>query len=76
MTYELEKEMNGMCNLSDYVERCGIEQGIEQGIEILVNACREFGASREETVKKVEDKYNLTSEAAVLKVNAYWNESI
>lgn len=33
METEMKKEMNIMCNLSDYVEECGIKKGIEQGIE-------------------------------------------
>ncbi len=33
MTYELEKEMNTMCNLSEYIEERGIERGIERGRE-------------------------------------------
>ena len=30
------EELNQMCNLSDYVEELGIEQGIEQGREQLL----------------------------------------
>lgn len=33
MTMQLEKEVDFMCNLSEGVERRGIEKGIEQGIE-------------------------------------------
>ena len=36
MTVELEEEVEKMCNLSEAVERRGIEKGIEQGIEQLV----------------------------------------
>ena len=33
MTVELEEEVVKMCNLSEAVERRGIEKGIEKGIE-------------------------------------------
>ncbi len=72
MSYELEEEMNKMCNLSDYVEQRGIEQGIERGIEILIGTCREFGSSKDETVGIVIDKYQLSMEDAQKKVCKYW----
>lgn len=33
MTVKMGKELNQMCNLSDYVEEIGIKKGIEKGIE-------------------------------------------
>ena len=33
MEREMGKELNQMCNLSDYVEEIGIKKGIEQGME-------------------------------------------
>lgn len=32
----MRKELNQMCNLSDYVEELGIKKGIEQGKEQLL----------------------------------------
>ena len=33
MEQELEREVNEMCNLSDYVEEKGVKKGIEQGMK-------------------------------------------
>ena len=60
------KEMNEMCNLSDYVEELGIQKGIEQGKEQLLKqmitkklskgmSVREIADDLEESKKKVRE---------------------
>ncbi len=54
----------------------GIEEGrlkgIKEGIKALVETCHELGISKEETVKRIEDKFKLTTEEAGEYVNDYW----
>lgn len=51
----------------------GIEQGIEQGIQALIEACREFGAGREETAVKVREKFGMEEKEAKQAVSRYWD---
>lgn len=46
MTYELESEVSGMCNLSQSVEDGGVEKGVEIGVEIGVKKGEEKQALR------------------------------
>lgn len=63
-TKQLEEGVANMCNLSDMIE----EKGIEKGIEL----CQEFGLSREDSVRKIMEKFSLTVEAAQAYVEKYW----
>ena len=55
MTEELETEVEHMCNLSDLVERRGIEQGMEQGA----------AQANARAVKNLMDRLKLTEEEAM-----------
>ncbi len=64
MEYSLGKELEQMCNLSDYVEEIGIEKGIEKGrdegknlnlIELIQKKCRR-NKSLEETAADLEEE--------------------
>lgn len=50
----------------------GLEQGLEQGIKAFVEACQELQVSKEETVAKLCEKFNLTRERADRTVQNYW----
>lgn len=60
MTIELESEVLQMCNLSEGVER----RGIEKGIGILIQTLRSFSISEEVIVEKLMEGYQLSAEAA------------
>ena len=51
----------------------GLAMGLEQGIKAFVEACQELQVSREETIAKLCDKFNLTQEHAKETVQNYWN---
>lgn len=45
----------------------------EAGIEKLVKAAMELGASKERTCQQIEKQYELTESEALGKVKLYWN---
>ena len=55
MTETIESEVSKMCNLSDGVERQGIEKGLQQGLQ----------TARYEAVKNIMKNLNLTCEQAI-----------
>ena len=72
-TEELEKEMNAMCNYSDYVEQIGINKGLETGVQKgMIETCGELGISRDITLSKLVSKFALTPEAAENLLEKYW----
>ncbi len=50
----------------------GITQGIAQGIKALVEVCREFGTSREDTEERIKTKFKLTNGRAQEYMQEYW----
>ncbi len=50
----------------------GIQQGIRQGIQALVTACKELGATFEETSSKVREKFSLTEAEVQRDMKLYW----
>ena len=77
MTVKMGKELNQMCNLSDYVEEIGIKKGMEKGmergrllqqIEVIQKKFRkgkplgQIAEEMEETVQVVEVIYRLVQE--------------
>lgn len=45
----------------------------EKGIKALIEVCREFGASKEETIRKLTKKYPVQEIQAEEYVTKYWN---
>ena len=50
----------------------GMEQGITQGVKALVETCREFGLSREETLAKLQEKFELEQTVVENYLAKYW----
>lgn len=50
----------------------GIKKGIEQGIEALIETCSELGVSREDTLHRLEKKFNLPHSLAKEHLDRYW----
>lgn len=59
-----------MCETLDYIEK----RGMERGIKGLVETVKEFTNSKEKAINSLMEKYELTHEAAIEKVNLYWTE--
>lgn len=68
---EKGKESVDMCKALDDLYNSGIEQGIEAGIRVLIETCREFGVEREEIMKRIEQKFSVTKEAALKYMEQY-----
>lgn len=47
-------------------------EGVEQGVKALVEVCREFGTSKEDTAAKIKEKFSLAKEEADLFIKKYW----
>ena len=56
------KEMNEMCNLSDYVEELGIQKGIEQGKEQLLKQMITKKLSKGMSVREIADDLEESEE--------------
>lgn len=67
-TRKIDEEARYMCNLSEGIER----KGIEKGIETLVKALKEVGMSKEKITEKVSESYNISSEKAKSLVDEYF----
>jgi len=52
----------------------GRQEGIREGIQVLVESCQEFGISKVDATHKVKEKFRLTEEQAEEKINLYWVE--
>lgn len=50
----------------------GLQKGREEGIRSLVETCKEFGRSKEETKAKVAEKFDLNETAAEEHMRQYW----
>ena len=73
-----EKGEVDMCTVFDYVREealaQGQEQGLEQGIQAIVESCQELGASRNRAVAQLMKKFDLEEQSAQEKVNKYWKD--
>lgn len=50
----------------------GLERGVAQGVKALVETCRELGLSKEDTLARTENKFNLKNEEAEGYLLKYW----
>ena len=51
----------------------GISQGISQTISALIETCKEFNATKEDTVARIVEKFAMSKEDALNLVEKYWN---
>ena len=52
----------------------GRSEGRSEGIQVLIEICREFGKSYEETKRQVAEKFGLDEKNAQNGMNKYWKE--
>ena len=48
------------------------EEGLLQGIRVLIETCNELGQTKNATITKVVEKFGITNEAAEKNVEEYW----
>ena len=53
-------------------EKVGIDKGRQEGIRILIENCKEFALSYEQTAEKVAEKYELPAEKAEEYMKKFW----
>ena len=53
-------------------ERRGREQGIQQGIQAVVEVCKSLGVTKEETIKKIAEKFSIEDSEADKYIEKYW----
>lgn len=68
---EQGKEQVDMCKALDDLYNSGVNSGIEAGIRVLIETCREFGIGREEILKRIEQKFSVTKDAALKYMEQY-----
>ena len=51
----------------------GISQGISQTISALIETCKEFHVTKEDTVARIVEKFAMSKEDALDLVEKYWN---
>lgn len=50
----------------------GKEEGIKEGIKVLVETCAEFGLTKSDTCRKIEEKFLISSQEAEAYIEKYW----
>ena len=51
----------------------GITEATQKSIKIFIETCREFGASKEDTLSKLMEKYHLSANDTQDYVERYWS---
>ena len=64
ITQQLDKEVSLMCNLSQGIEKRGIEKGIEKGIRGAIDICRKLNLPEEEILRQIMQQYELSEDTA------------
>ena len=54
--------------------KVGIEKGIEQGITVMVNLCKEFGVSRLSACDRIVREFSVEKEQAEKYLEQFWHE--
>lgn len=62
-----------MTRLGQMIYDDGVEEGMSKGIQAIVKMCEEFGIEKEETMRKISEKFEKTMEEAQEEVNRYWD---
>lgn len=60
---EAGKERYDMCKAFEDMKQESFEEGIEKGIRILIQTCKELGISDQVIIEKCAEKYEMTKEA-------------
>jgi len=69
---EKRGEETGMCEVLDEIFNDGKEEGLKEGIRVLIESCREFGATREDTLQRILCKFTLPKQQVEEYLVLYW----
>jgi hypothetical protein len=73
---EKEEEEENMCEVLDEIfndgKEEGLKEGLKEGIRALIEACREFGASREDTLTRILNHFSLPQQQVEEYMALYW----
>lgn len=61
-----------MCQALKEIYEDGVNFGMEEGIRILINSCRELDVSYEKTFEQVRKKYRLTEQETKSEMERNW----
>lgn len=61
-----------MCEVLDEIFNDGKEEGLKEGIRVLIGACREFGVTREDTLQRILHKFTLSKQQVEEYMVLYW----
>ena len=53
-------------------EEQGLERGLAQGIKVLIETCKELGCSTEDTLSKIQTKFDLSKDIAQDYMDRFW----
>lgn len=56
----------------NYFMRMSRQEGVEEGMEVLITTCQELGATAEDTVSRIAERFSMTPEKAREYVDRYW----
>jgi len=66
------EEEEDMCEVLDEIFNDGKEEGIKEGISALIEACREFGVTQENTLHRILKRFSLSQQQAEEYMTLYW----
>ena len=61
-----------MCEVLDDIFNDGKEVGLKEGICALIEACREFGVSQEDTLQRILERFSLPRQQVEEYMTLYW----
>ena len=67
-----EREGGNMCQAIRELMEDARNDGIEQGIQSLIEAMQELGVEKEHIIQKIREKYKLTEEKVFSYMDKYW----
>lgn len=52
----------------------GLAEGLAEGIQAFISVCQDFHLAYEDTLKKLTEKFSITSEEAAAYLEQYWKQ--
>lgn len=68
------QEVVKMTVLGQMLVDSGRQEGLAEGIRVLIETCQEFGKAKDEVTTKLESKFSLSKEEVENYLNQYWKE--
>ena len=78
--YEVEGGKKNVCkaiqDLMDDSREEGREEGRKSGVKALIETCQEFGSTKEATIIRLTDKFDMEEEDACQCMELFWKETV